>query len=121
MRVLGGPTDPRTDSVSYCFGLADRGEGSLNITHISQPNLDAVGRFKPTSGSGLYIIEGFRKKIKNSAPYRVEKDEGCTVIYGFDLDSLKNPQAKAKHHILCGVEMIQNPFNQHYCSQEMKC
>ena len=149
MEVLTGRT--RSDSLSYRFRLSDGGEGGLNITHISQPqNLTAFGRFKPTSGLVLYIIEACRVKIRDTDPdyydqdyesftfleyngeeyigddlttSKMMRDNGCNIIYEFDLGSIENPEVNAKYCIFCGDGTIftHNPFEPFLCSEHMKC
>ena len=56
--------------------------------------------------------------------YRVEKDDGCNLIYEFDLGTLKNPEHRAMYCIFCGNNggaMAQNPFDPDMCSKLTKC
>ena len=83
IQVLGCRTSADSDSLSYRFRLSDGGEGGFNITHISRTqHPDAFGRFKPTSGSVLYIIEGCRKKI-------LLTDEEIKEYYDYDYETVK--------------------------------
>ena len=118
---------------NFQFKLADGGEGTLNISRQ-----DTYGRFKPNSGSYLYIIEtcGVKKPLtdqdhdfgdglfidKQGDFYRVEKDIGCPIYYRYNLDSLENPEAKAKLCLSCNDgEMVHNPFNEDFCKKDLKC